>query len=264
IEVFAADDNTIGGITGGLGNEVAYNGQQGVVIYIFGPPISGNSVRGNSIHDNAGIGIDLGLDGTTPNDVGDADDGANHLQNFPVMSGVAYGANTHVSGLLNSTPSTTFQLDFYSNPPCSNFPREFLQGAVYLGSSEVTTDASGNALFHVDTLAASPDGSRISVTATDSAGNTSELSQRLPFSVAPNAGPAAGGPPLPITGTNFLSGAVGRVGGSPATTVDVLSYPSITAQPPALPPGTANDLVVTNTDESTGTLVKGFVVDFLD
>src|SRR5262249_47262149 len=75
IEVFAADDNTIGGITGGLGNEVAYNGQQGVVIYIFGPPISGNSVRGNSIHDNAGIGIDLGLDGTTPNDLGDADDG---------------------------------------------------------------------------------------------------------------------------------------------------------------------------------------------
>jgi hypothetical protein len=29
-------------------------------------------------------------------------------------------------------------------------------------------------------------------------------------------------------------------------------------------PGTANDLVVTNTDETIGTLVKGFVADFLD
>jgi IPT/TIG domain/S-layer homology domain len=264
IEVFGTNDNTIGGITGGQGNEIAYNGQQGVAIFTFGSPISGNSVRGNSIHDNVGIGIDLGIDGPTPNDLGDGDDGANHLQNFPVVSGVAYGANTHVSGLLNSTPSTTFQLDFYANPPCSNFPHEFLQGALYLGSAEVTTDASGNALFHVDTLAASADGSRISVTATDPAGSTSEFSQRLPFSVASNAGPASGGTAITITGTNFLTGAVVTIGGAPATNVAVASYSSITAQTPALTAGTANDIVVTNIDETIGTLVKGFVAEFLD
>ena len=45
---------------------------------------------GNSIHLNDGLGIDLGTAGVTPNDgPGDADNGANGLQNFPVISSVA-------------------------------------------------------------------------------------------------------------------------------------------------------------------------------
>ena len=38
----------------------------------------------------------------------------------------------------------------------------------------------------------------------------------------------------------------------------------MTATTPALAPGSANDLVVDNTDGTNGTLVKGFVADFLD
>ena len=45
-----------------------------------------------------------------------------------------------------------------------------------------------------------------------------------------------------------------------------MSRPSrqLTATAPALPAGTVNDIVVTNTDGSAGTLAKGYVSDFLD
>ena len=42
-----------------------------------------NSIRRNVIYDNTGMGIDLGGDGVTGNDTGDADSGQNRLQNFP-------------------------------------------------------------------------------------------------------------------------------------------------------------------------------------
>ena len=55
--------------------------------------------------------------------------------------------STRLAGKLHSAPSTTFDLDFYANPACSNFPREFVEGETWLGSSSVTTDASGDAAF---------------------------------------------------------------------------------------------------------------------
>jgi parallel beta-helix repeat protein len=255
----------IGTTAPGGGNLIAYNGTDsngpGVLVDLG---TTHATIRGNSIHDNVNLGVNLGNDGATPNDLGDGDTGSNSLQNFPVISSVIYGANTSVAGRLNSTPNTDFQLDFYANPPCSNFPREFLQGQTYLGSAQVTTDGSGDAAFDVTTLASTVSGSRISAAATDPSGNTSEFSQRLPFLVNPTSGMAAGGTALTIYGTNFLSGAMVTVGGLPATGINVDSYTSISATTPALAAGTANDLVVTNTDGTTGTLVKGWVADFLD
>ena len=52
--------------------------------------------------------------------------------------------------------------------------------------------------------------------------------------------------------------------GSAATNVNVASSTSLSATSPLLAAGTANDLVVTNPDGTTGTLVKAFVADFLD
>jgi parallel beta-helix repeat protein len=259
----AGSDMTVGGVAPGAGNVIAFNtGSFPSGVTVSG---TGNPIRGNSMHDNAALGIDLGGDGVTPNDLGDADAGANNLQNFPVLSSVTYGvSNTTVAGLLNSTPNTTFQLDFYADPACSNFPREFLQGRTYLGSSPATTDGSGNVSFSVTTLAATENGARISATATDPAGNTSEISQRLPFSINTHSGPPSGGTALTISGTNFLAGATVTIGGVPATGVSVDSYVSISATSPALAPGTANDLVVSNTDATHGTLVKAFVANFTD
>jgi hypothetical protein len=251
----------VGGTAAGAGNLIAFNSNPGVIV----GGGTDNTIRGNSIHDNVTLGIDLGNDGVTPNDLGDGDTGPNNLQNFPVISSVVYGASsTTVTGLLNSTASTTFDIDFYSNPACSNFPREFLQGETYLGSAQVTTDASCNGPFTVSTLPSVPSGSRISVTATDPSGNTSEFSQRLPFSINVASGSPSGGTAITISGTNFLSGATVTIGGTAATGVGVTNYTTMTAATPALAPGSANDLVVSNTDGTNGTLVKAFVADFLD
>ena len=85
--------------------------------------------------------------GPPPNDPLDADTGVNKLQNFPILfpSVSAAGEARRITEASTATRSTTFDLDFFSNPACSNFPREFLEGQTYLGSSEVTTDGSGNA-----------------------------------------------------------------------------------------------------------------------
>jgi hypothetical protein len=259
----AGSDVVVGGPSAGEGNVITNNGKG--IFVING---TGNAIRGNAIHNATGLGIDLGSagnpDGVTPNDAGDVDTGANNLQNFPLISSVTHGANTTVSGLLHSTPSTTFDLDFYSNAACSNFPREFLQGQTYLGTSAVTTDGSGNASFNVTTLPATESGARISVTATDPSGNTSEFSQRLPLSVDVHSGPPSGGTAIAITGTDFATGATLTIGGQPAGNVVVVSPTSMTATTPLLAAGSANDLLVTNTDLTNGTLVKGFVADFLD
>ena len=93
------------------------------------------------------------------------------------------------SGKLHSAPSTTFDLDFYSNPACSNFPREFIEGETYLGSSpgydrrqrqrDLRRDASrhdrGRRPHHRHRHR--------------SGGNTSEFSQRIIFSISPASGP---------------------------------------------------------------------------
>jgi IPT/TIG domain/S-layer homology domain len=253
----------VGGVAAGEGNVIANNGKG--ILVING---TGNAIRGNAIHDDAGLGIDLGSagnpDGVTPNDAGDADTGANNLQNFPLISSVTHPGNTTVTGRLHSIASTEFDLDFYSNPACSNFPREFLQGGTYLGSSTTTTDGSGDAAFTVATLPATENGARISVTATDPFGNTSEFSQRLPLSVDVRSGPPAGGTAITIAGTDFAADATLTIGGQPAGSVVVASSTSITATTPLLAAGAAYDLVVTNTDATNGTLVKGFVADFLD
>jgi hypothetical protein len=185
----------VGGTAGGEGNVIAFNGHGSVPggIKIIGG--TGFQIRGNSIHDNAVNGLDLGGDGVNPNDVGDADTGPNNLQNFPLIATVSNGATTELTGFLHSTPSTSFQLDFFANA-CSRFPHDFLQGETYIGSTVVVTDGNGDTAFDAVVGASSP-GDRISMTATSPGGDTSELSQRLPFSINVRRGRRPAGPPSP-------------------------------------------------------------------
>ncbi len=60
-------------------NAIAYNGGRGIVVRLDDRV----ALRGNTLFENADLGIDLGNDGATPNDVDDVDIGANNLQNFP-------------------------------------------------------------------------------------------------------------------------------------------------------------------------------------
>jgi IPT/TIG domain/Right handed beta helix region/S-layer homology domain len=267
--VVAGNNWTIGGEGVGEGNVIAHNDGQ------YGGIVNGGyqmaRIRRNRIFDNDKLGIDLyaGFSpGVTPNDDGDADAGPNGLQNYPILTSagpaLAEGTGTHIIGVLNSTAATTFDIDFFSNPPCAPFPQEYLEGQDYLGSTEVTTNGSGNATINVILPATVEAGARITATATDPAGNTSEFSQRLIFSMSPASGPPAGGTSFTITGMLFESGATVTVGGQPATNVGVVNPTQITATSPALPAGSLNNVVVTNTDQTGGTLVNGWVADFAD
>jgi hypothetical protein len=261
-------DSVIGGIGPGEANVIAFTkaaGGTGDGVYL--PFSTGNVIRGNHIFRNAGLGINVmpagNPDGVTPNDPGDVDTGGNEMQNFPLFTSVSTGATTHVAGVLHSKASTTYTLDFYANA-CSTFPREFLEGETWIGTTQANTDGNGDAAFDVILPVATAAGARITATATDPSGNTSEFSQGLAFSSSPASGPPAGGTSVSITGTDLVTGLSVAVGGQPGTNVSVTSATHMSFHTPALSPGTANDIVVTNPDGTFGTLVKGFVSDFTD
>ena len=215
------------------------------------------------------MGINLvGLDfapGPAPNDSQDADDGPNGMQNYPLITGVTYGAgSTTVTGLLGSAPNAVFDLDFYGNAACAFRPHDYLQGESYMGSTSVQTDGAGVAAFTVELPAAALPGTPVSATATSADGSTSEFSQRIVFTASPFSGPAAGGTALALSGTNFLAGLTVTVGGSPAGGVTVETADQASAIAPPLAPGTIADIVAVNPDGTNGTLVAGWLADFSD
>ncbi len=166
--------NVIGGLNPGEGNRIAFSrieGYDGVRIHHNSV---GNLVRGNAIFGNAGLGIDLGTNNVTLNDVGDEDDGPNRQQNFPVLASASGRFRTSITGSLNSQPGQTYQLDFYINTLVE--ANGHGEGQRWLGALAVTTDGAGNAVFtatFTNTIAAA---GVISAAATDIEGNTSEFS----------------------------------------------------------------------------------------
>jgi CSLREA domain-containing protein len=157
-------------------NVIAFNGTSGVTML---PSARNNPIRLNRIFSNGSLGIDLNGDGVTPNDPGDADPGANDTQNFPVITSVVSGSTTTtIQGTLDSKPSTSFSLDFFSNSGCNRFGNG--EGATILGGGSATTDAGGNATFTATIPAALPAGRVVTATATDNTSgsrNTSEFSR---------------------------------------------------------------------------------------
>ena len=75
--------------------------------------------------------------------------------------------------------------------------------------------------------------------------------------ISPTSGTTSGGTPVTITGTGFIAGASVSIGGSPATNVNVSSSTSIIAITGARAAGVVN-VVVTNPDARTGTLLNGY------
>jgi hypothetical protein len=175
IEIANAARNQIGGILPGQANVIAYNREHGVEVGM--DAAIGNTIRGNSIDHNGWLGIDLGGNGVTSNDPGDVDTGPNNLQNYPVLSAAIAGSATQITGRLDSAPHGTYSIDFYASPAAD--PSGYGQGARYLGSTLVTTDATGTAVFDVVLPIPGSGGEVVTATATDSDGNTSEFSAAL-------------------------------------------------------------------------------------
>ena len=136
---------------------------------------------------------------------------ANNLQNFPVITSSFNfgGPSITILGTLNSVANATFQIDFYHNASCD--PSGNGEGEIHLGSANVTTNGSGNANFNVTFNVTVPVGRRITATATDSAGNTSEFSGcALPTA----ADSSVSGRITTSDGVTPVEGAVVRLSGS--------------------------------------------------
>lgn len=165
--VISGSHNLIGGSTASAGNIVAFNGTIGVVVRDG----TGNSILSNSIYSNPTINLSLDPAGRViPNDIGDGDIGPNNKQNFPAIESVAIANNSaSIKGNLNSTPNTQFTIQFFSESQSLMDSRQ-----TYLGSTNVTTNGSGDASFTAVVPVPSPD-VRINATATNAAGDTSEF-----------------------------------------------------------------------------------------
>jgi Big-like domain-containing protein len=193
--------NMIGGTTPAAANTIRFNGVGGVSV---GDQAFGNAVLENSIAFNGplqpvfGLGIDLTPRGVTPNDLGDGDTGANQLQNFPVLSSASTsGGNTQIQGTLNSRPTTTYRVEFFSNSACDQSGNG--EGERFLGFASVTTDGTGNASFSVTFSGAA---TFVTSTATDPSNNTSEFSNCAPGGIG--VGPPATLTLAPHTATNTV------------------------------------------------------------
>jgi hypothetical protein len=210
VHLTTAVGNIIGGTAARTANIIAFNGAGGTGgnaaegIHISDSMSVNNSFLRNSIFSNVQLGIELGNGLVTTNDPCNVNPGPNNLQNYPVLTtATSNGASTTVHGMLNSTASTTFRIEFFSNAMCD--PSGFGEGQTFLGAASVTTNSSCNVTFLVTLPAASTTtvtsslnpstqgtavtftatvrsastgtvGKRITATATDPHGNTSEFS----------------------------------------------------------------------------------------
>jgi hypothetical protein len=166
-----ASSNFIGEVLPGGGNTITANGRTGVSVH----NAASNAISGNSIYGNESLGIDLDPEGVTPNDPGDADAGANDLQNFPVLTAASCDDSVIVEGVLKSAPLAKFNLEFYTNSACD--PSGYGEGQALLGvRTSVPTDSSGVFSFSFTFPGPVPPGTGITATAIDVLNNTSEFS----------------------------------------------------------------------------------------
>ncbi len=120
----SAANNTIGGTAAGEGNVIAYNNSDGV--FVSGTSATGDTIRGNSIHDNGGLGIDLT---------------GNNLIGAPSVLSAQPGVNTDVEVSVVGAPSATFEIDFYASPAPDAAGRG--EGQRFLGTLSVMTGGNG-------------------------------------------------------------------------------------------------------------------------
>jgi hypothetical protein len=180
VRIEQAPNNVVGGTSAGARNLISGNVFNGVAVY--GSGATGNSILTNSIFGNGWLGIDLdGFGAVIPNDPGDPDVGPNNLQNFPeISSATKKGKGTIIGGTLNSTPNTTFTVQFFSSPEADT-SSGYGEGKTFAGEqTSVTTDENGDASFSIRVARSkAPVGSVVTSTATDSDGNTSEFSKAV-------------------------------------------------------------------------------------
>ncbi|MDJ0653947.1 MAG: right-handed parallel beta-helix repeat-containing protein [Xanthomonadales bacterium] len=177
LRFFGSNDNQV------LNNSFADNGGFAVSLIseaVPGRETTGNRITENTMARNAG-GIDLGGDGLTANDINDADDGPNRLQNAPDLAVDAFVQGTvnqlEVSFLvdssdLNSVYDLTVEF-FLTIADSPDQGRAFLASVAYTSPQavqQVSLDLPPGATTGL-----------LTATATDALGNTSEFSTPVGF-----------------------------------------------------------------------------------
>ena len=111
----------IGGFGAGEANLIAFNRGAGIIA-VHSASTAYFDNRGNRIHRNRADGranVDIGALGRTPNDPGDADVGANNVQNYPdIVSASRSGDQLTITYRVDSTPANSaypLSIDFYAN-----------------------------------------------------------------------------------------------------------------------------------------------------
>lgn len=207
--------------TCGEGNVIAFNGGTGV--RLPGTTIGAerlNFIAGNSMYDNAGLGIDLGAAGMNPIDAGDLDNGANDLINAPVLTNATTGGTqltvdvtlSHQAGLTGL--ANDYDVHFYANDETCPAQGE---GELYLGAATLTVNpATGTVTQTVNlSLGSAVPVNFTSIIATSSGHdpltpntvfrNTSEFSTCAPLIVVPDLTIAKTDNPDPVIAGNALT-----------------------------------------------------------
>jgi hypothetical protein len=164
----------IGGTSVDAGNVIAYNAGAGVILRgdngDFTAPITNNLIFGNG-----GLAIDFGSGVVNDNDGLDFDTGVNGFQNYPVITHatISNGPSTRIVGTFNGAPNANFTIEFFSTSVLD--ASGTAQAEERIGTGVVTTNSDGIASFDFS-FATPHDGRWVTATATDTNGNTSQVS----------------------------------------------------------------------------------------
>ncbi len=183
------------------GNRIASNVGDGITVEAAA---TGVSITQNAMAGNGGLAIDLSDDGVTANDLNDTDNGANELQNFPVLTGAtSVGGTTNVIGTIATEASSSYRIEFFASASCD--PSGNGEGDIYLGFINVTTNVLGVADFQATfavNIAATPSVTAIAI---DAAGNTSEYSACSSAATTADVSVTITGVPNPVApGSNIV------------------------------------------------------------
>ena len=229
--------STVGGSAAGQPNIIAFNTGNGVNVNYTS---FGNRISQNSIYSNTALGITLtGTGVPLANDAGDPDTNAGNVgQNYPVITSANVVAGTaSVSGTINSNASVSLHLEFFANAACD--PSGNGEGQTFIGATDVSTDASGNASFGPLVFTGVPPGQAvITSTATSATGGTSEFSQ-CPAAIAAATSTALVSSINPSTVGQSVSFTATVTGASPTGSVQFKDGAGNLGSPVALSGGVA-------------------------
>ena len=173
VSIQFAPNNLIGGTAPNAGNTIAFNQGAGVTVGdSSGGFATGNSILGNFIFSNGGLGID-----SSPNTLGDVPTLATAFSTtVTVATGVTENGSTLISGSLTAAPDSVYRIEFFDTTSTDR------SAAGFLGFTSATTNDAGFVSFQFEAQSefqALPRGDSISATATGPDGTTSRFAQDI-------------------------------------------------------------------------------------